>query len=324
MGEAVTVQGVKTAQKTFTMAFSDSMAVYRRFVQSNPNLAFQLNFYWKHEGVKYPGRSAAVRDSLLDYFMTLTEDGMNPCQQMIYSYKHKVAKQQAILQLELEVVGAQTINGLGHPRQVSLALPDRNILYRDYDNKVEFATNVFADSVWLDCKGCTITRNTNGSAIARVTTSGREVVISVVSVFHGDTIVHGSYPFRAVNLPDPSVYLGSIDLKLLETETEDVFRSMTFIRIGYPPEIPLNVAFEVVETTIRIGDKTIVNKGKMLCDEYLKTYEEAEEGTTIVFESAIAVGPGEKRTITGPFKRVKKSPKGTKIIPMRPNYSKGC
>ena len=123
MGEAVTVLGAKS----FTVTFSDSMEVYRRFVQSNPNLAFQLNFYWRHEGVKYPGRSEAVRDTVLDYFTTLADKGGNACQQMMYACKHKINKQKAILQLELEVIGAQTMNGY-NPVQGAVVLPNQNLL----------------------------------------------------------------------------------------------------------------------------------------------------------------------------------------------------
>jgi len=294
-----------------SIVIPDSLELYRSFIQQNTLMTFRLHLIWKNQGVKHPGRTDRTREALLDY---LNDDGSDENDSIcyIYGFKHSFVKQEPLLRIELEVIGVESLNMNNNPIQGTISLPEMNMLYRNYNNIVEFAVSGIYDSSWVVGSGVELTRSGN-AYIAHVTGTGREASMKVYSVYGKETTCHGVYKFRVSNLPKPSIYLGAIPLTDLSKCSESAFLTMTKLFAKYPPEIPLKAVFEVGEVVIKVGDKIITSTGKSLSDEFLLAFENAEAGTEISFVTVEFRGP-LKDTIVGPFNRIKQSPKGTKMI----------
>jgi len=294
-----------------SIVITDSLELYRSFIQRNTLMTFRLHLIWKNQGVKHPGRTDRTRETLLDY---LNDDGLDENDSIcyIYGFKHSFVKQGPLLRIELEVIGVESLNMINNPIQGTISLPEMNMLYRNYNNIVEFAVSGMYDSSWVVGNNVELTRWGRGY-IARVTGTGREASMCTYSVYGKDTTCHGVFKYRVSNLPDPSIYLGPILMSSLKYCPESSFSPSTSVFAKYPPEITLKASFEVGEVIIKVGDQTIISHGKSLSNEFLLAYENAEEGTEITFVSIGFNGP-KKGIVLGPFTRIKQSPKGTKIL----------
>jgi hypothetical protein len=296
-----------------SLIIPDSLELYRAFVQKNTLMTFKLHMIWRNQGVKFPGRTNYTRDALLDY---LNEDGpdangdLNDSTCYIYGYKHLFYKQKPLLIIELEVIDMQSMNNLNTPVQGTISLPEMNMLYRGYNNIVEYAVSGQYDSIWLVGNGVSLTA-TGNQYIARISTTAREVSISLYSNYGNDTTEHGVFKYRVSNLPLPSIYIGSVPIEGINDLSESTFLAMTKFFAKYPPEIPLKATFEVKSVSIKIGDVHVLNVGRSYTAEFLKAFEAAEEGTVITYESFNIEGPSGIHTIIGPFTRIKKSKKGS-------------
>ncbi|MES2554688.1 MAG: hypothetical protein V4604_00980 [Bacteroidota bacterium] len=311
-----------------SLVIPDSLELYRSFVQRNPLMTFKLHMIWRNQGVKFPARTNYTRDVLLEY---LNEDGpdangdLNDSTCYIYGFKHSFFKQKPLLIVELEVIGMQSANNLNNPVHGTISLPEMNILYRNYNNIVEFAVNKQYDDMWVSGSGVSLTRS-GEQYIARVHTPSREVSISLYSNFGNDTTLHGAFKFRTSNLPLPTIYWGTLSLNgsQFQSINDSNFLQMGMVFAKYPPEIPLKASFEVGEMKIRIGDSTYMNKGKTVSKEIIDAYINAEQGTVFTIESVEVRGPIHE-IITIPFTRTKSTAKGKRFnFPKGILYSEGC
>ena len=123
-------------------------------------------------------------------------------------------KQGPLLRIELEVIGVESLNMINNPIQGTISLPEMNMLYRNYNNIVEFAVSGMYDSSWVVGNNVELTRSGRGY-IARVTGTGREVSMCTYSVYGKDTTCQGVFKYRVSNLPDPSIYLGAIAIEMI-------------------------------------------------------------------------------------------------------------
>jgi GldM C-terminal domain len=323
MGEITVVLSSKGKD---SLIIPDSLELYRAFVQKNTLMTFKLHMIWRNQGVKFPGRTNYTRDALLDY---LNEDGpdangdLNDSTCYIYGYKHMFYKQKPLLIIELEVIDMQSMNNLNTPVQGTISLPEMNMLYRGYNNIVEFAVSGQYDSIWLVGKGVNLTA-TGNQYIARISTTAREVSISLYSNYGNDTTEHGVFKYRVSNLPLPTIYWETIPSTEFSTINEPAFCKVRSIYAKYPPEIPLKASFDVGTYTIKVGETSILCNGKSLPEEFFQAFELAEQGTVITLEAIKVKGSNGLTTIQGPFTRVKQSPKGTKIDRSGPTFSTGC
>lgn len=306
-----------------SIVIPDSLELYRAFVQRNPQMTLKLHMIWRNQGVKFPGRTNFTRDVLLDY---LNEDGPDEDSTCyIYGYKHSFFKQEPLLILELEVIDLQSVNNLNTPVHGTISLPEMNQLYRGYNNIMEFAVNGQYDSLWVKGDGVELTQH-GSQYIARISSTKREVSMTLYSRLGENTTEHGVFRYRVSNLPLPMLYWGSLpfDHSQLKSISDSLFLQMGQIFAKYPPEIPLKASFEVGEMTIRIGDSTYTNKGKTVSKEIIDAYINAEEGTAFTIDSVEVRGPIHE-TIIMPFTRTKSTPKG-KTFKFHKGvlYSEGC
>ncbi|HZH87195.1 MAG TPA: hypothetical protein VFD77_07755 [Brumimicrobium sp.] len=125
----------------------------------------------------------------------------------------------------------------------TVSLPEMNVLYRGYDNKVEGAASGFPS--YNLSGGGNVSVSKTGTGYVAKPGSGREASINISGVAEdGSSSNLGSFKFRVQNLPKPSISLGRIADG--ESATSGEIRASRQLFAGYPPEIPLNAKFSVV------------------------------------------------------------------------------
>lgn len=128
----------------------------------------------------------------------------------------------------------------------AISLPELNVLYRGYDNKVAAVASGF-DQTNVTGSGVSLVKSGDGW-IAKPTGNGREATITVV----GKNSVTGqsqnllAQKFRVMNLPDPELYWGAAK------NGQQGSRAETKLFAKYPPEIPLNASFRIISWECQI------------------------------------------------------------------------
>ncbi len=140
----------------------------------------------------------------------------------------------------------------------TVSLPEMNVLYRDYNNIVEGAASGFPNYSLSGAGNVTLTKTATGY-IAKPG-AGREATINIAGVAEdGTTSNLGSFQFRVVKLPKPSIRLGRLEDGDVATSAQ--VRASTRLFAGYPPEIPLNAEFTVVSWTLNVSGAPRPEKG---------------------------------------------------------------
>jgi gliding motility-associated protein GldM len=165
----------------------------------------------------------------------------------------------------------------------TVSLPEMNVLYRGYKNKVEGVASGYDQTV-LTGKGVTLTKSGGANQyIGNVNTTGREATISISgkSSVTNKTAQLGTFKFRVSNLPPPQVYLGTIATGA--SVGKAAIGSMTRLFAKYPPEIPLNATFEVSswEVTVSGAPRSIQGSGPVLSGEALSLLKQARPGAKV-------------------------------------------
>lgn len=120
----------------------------------------------------------------------------------------------------------------------AIELPELNVLYRGYQNKVE-ATASGYDKTILSGTGVSISGA--GPYVVQPTGSGREAYLTVSgkSTATGKTVQLKKVKYRVSNLPDPELFWGAAKNGTKGSKAE------TKLFAKYPPEIPLNASFTI-------------------------------------------------------------------------------
>jgi hypothetical protein len=123
----------------------------------------------------------------------------------------------------------------------SIELPELNVLYRGYANKVDPTASGFPETV-LTGSNCSVSRSGEVYVVkpgkgkkAYLTVSGRSA--------DGKTVQLKKVEYRVSNLPDPVLYWGSA-----KSGTKGA-KSSRLLQAKYPPEIPLKATFQVIKWT---------------------------------------------------------------------------
>lgn len=190
---------------------------------------------------------------------------------------------------------------VGQPMGV-VSLPDMNVLYKGYDNKVMGTASGFpADKISLSGSGCTISKSGN-FYIARPG-SGSTAKISVMGKKDDGTSVNlGTFEFRVKNLPPPSIYLGSIVDG--STVSKSNLKAQTRLFAKYGPEIPLNVSFSVVSWSMSVtgAPREVKGTGSALNSQAKAMIKGVQPGGMVSFMVQVKGPDGIARKKSGTFK----------------------
>jgi len=179
-----------------------------------------------------------------------------------------------------------------------VSLPDMNVLYRGYDNKIEATASGYPEAK-VTGSGVSVSKSGTGY-IGRVSGGTKEATISI-SGFNKVTnksVPLGSFKFRVRNLPPPSLFFGGVE------DGGTASRAETRIFAKYGPEIPLNVSFQVLSWELIVAGAPITAKGTggQLDAKGVALLKQAKPGSTITIQTTVRGPDGVSRKKSGSFR----------------------
>jgi hypothetical protein len=181
--------------------------------------------------------------------------------------------------------------------QGSIELPEMNMLYRGYDNKVE-ATASGYDQTSLTGTGVSLSKTSTGW-IAKPSGSGREAYLTVSgkNTATGQSATLKKVKYRVSNLPDPEIYWGGAK------NGERASKAETKLFAKYGPEIPLNASFTVKswECTVPGASRPVMGTGNLI-SAASGLLRAAPAGSMVSFICKVVGPDGITRTRAGAFK----------------------
>jgi len=179
-----------------------------------------------------------------------------------------------------------------------VSLPDMNVLYRGYDNKIEATASGYPEAK-VTGNGVSVSKSGTGY-VGRVSGSGKEATISI-SGFNKSTnksVPLGTFKFRVRNLPPPSLFFGGAE------DGGTASRSETRIFAKYGPEIPLNVSFTVLSWELIVAGAPMTAKGagNQLDAKGVALLKQAKPGSMITIQTKVKGPDGVTRNKSGAFR----------------------
>ncbi|MBU2019360.1 MAG: hypothetical protein KJ941_06925 [Bacteroidetes bacterium] len=179
----------------------------------------------------------------------------------------------------------------------TVSLPELNVLYRGYPNKVDAVASGYDQTV-LTMNGGSLSKSGTGWIASPDKVKVAKINVSGKSSITNKTVSLGSFEFRVSNLPNPELYFGAAQAG------EKASRAETRLFSKYPPEIPLNATFRIVSWELIIpGNPGAPPKGSgdVLNGPASSLLKQAKPGSVITFFTEVVGPDGVKRKKTGAF-----------------------
>ncbi|MDF3028539.1 MAG: hypothetical protein K0S23_2846 [Fluviicola sp.] len=180
--------------------------------------------------------------------------------------------------------------------QGTVSLPELNVLYKGYNNIVEGVASGY-DQTILNGNGVSLTKSGNGY-IGRVSGAGRTATISISgkNSVTNKTVSLGTFTFRVMNLPPPSLFFGAVEDggKASKAETR------LFARYS---DSPLKAEFTVQtwELNVAGAPRPAKGTGNQLNADGISLMRQAKPGSTISFMTQVKGPDGILRKKSGVF-----------------------
>jgi gliding motility-associated protein GldM len=181
----------------------------------------------------------------------------------------------------------------------SIALPEMNVLYQGWDNKVQIAASGAGDDrVNASITGGTLTKQGGGSYIARVNNGVQEATITVV--VDGKTM--GSQTFRVRRIPDPVATVGGVMSN--ENMPAGQFKAQGGVG-AFIKDFPLDLKYTVTSFTLTADDENgdVVEapcQGNTWSPKALSVIRGLTGGRTVTIDNVRVLCPdGQNRKIPG-------------------------
>lgn len=160
--------------------------------------------------------------------------------------------------------------------QGTVALPEMNVLYRGYANKIEGVASGYDQTV-LTGNGVSLSKS--GSQYIGSPGQGKTCTITVAgkNTVTNKTVSLGTYTFRISNLPPAQVFFGNASNGMQGSKVE------TKLFAKYPPEIPLNVSFTVLSWELEFMGRSAKGSGNILDGAAQALLKQARPGSTASF-----------------------------------------
>ncbi|MNJ82686.1 hypothetical protein D3C87_00900 [compost metagenome] len=162
--------------------------------------------------------------------------------------------------------------------QGTVSLPQLNVLYKGYENKIEGVASGYDQTVLIG-NGVNLTKSGN-QQIARVTTSGKTASIDIYGVnsMTKKRVKLGTFPFRVMILPDPEFFFGAVEAggKIPPGE------SRLFARYK---NSPLDATFTIMnwELSTNAAPRPEKGKGSQISEEAKRLLKQSKSGTIVTF-----------------------------------------
>ena len=158
----------------------------------------------------------------------------------------------------------------------TVSLPDMNVLYRGYENKVEGVASGYDQTV-LSGSNVELRKVAKGyigfpgsGKTATITISGKNSVTN-------KTVSLGTFTFRVMNLPPAQVYFGQAG----NGGSASKFETRLFTK--YPPEIPLNVQFTTLSWEMEFMGRSVKGNGNQIDVAAQNLLKQARPGANVSF-----------------------------------------
>ncbi|TNE53528.1 MAG: hypothetical protein EP338_10915 [Bacteroidetes bacterium] len=158
----------------------------------------------------------------------------------------------------------------------TVSLPEMNMMYRGYDNKVEGVASGYDQTV-LTGSNVSLTKSGKGyigkpgkGKTCTVTISGKNTVTN-------KTVSLGVFTFRVSNLPPAKIYFGNAS----DGSKGSKFETKLFTK--YPPEIPLNVSFQTLSWEMSFMGRSVKGVGSRLDAKAQALLKQAKPGSDVSF-----------------------------------------
>jgi hypothetical protein len=180
--------------------------------------------------------------------------------------------------------------------QGTVSLPELNVLYKGYNNIVEGVASGYDETV-LNGNGVSLTKSGKGY-IGRVSGAGRTATISISgrNSVTKKTVSLGTFTFRVMNLPPPSLFFGATEDggKASKAETR------LFARYS---DSPLKAEFTVQSWELNVAGapRPAKGTGNTLNADGISLMKQAKPGSTISFMTQVKGPDGILRKKSGVF-----------------------
>ncbi len=182
----------------------------------------------------------------------------------------------------------------------AVSLPELNVLYRGYPNKLTAAASGYPS--FRVTGGGNVDIRQQGQEYIASPGSGREATVNLVGVAEdGSTANLGSFKFRVQNMPKPDLRWGAF----WDGDSAPMASLGSSNRIGamYPPAIPLEATFTIVDWEIQIpGARLIAGRGSQLSEEAMRLIRQAPRGSLITIATSYRGPDGKTLRKNGSFK----------------------
>jgi hypothetical protein len=160
--------------------------------------------------------------------------------------------------------------------QGTVALPEMNMMYRGYPNKIEAVASGY-DKTDITGNGVSLSKSGNGWIGSPG--AGKTCTVSVIgkNSATNKSANLGTFTFRVSNLPPAQIYFGGAANGMQGSKVE------TRLFAKYPPEIPLNVTFTMLSWELEFMGRSAKGNGNQLDGSAQSLLKQARPGSTASF-----------------------------------------
>lgn len=181
----------------------------------------------------------------------------------------------------------------------AISLPELNVLYRGYANKVAAVASGF-DQTILSASGASLSKS-GDVWIAKPSGRNREATLTVSgkNSVTGKTSQLLSQKFRCLNLPPPTLFWGA------SRSGDKGSAAATKLFAKYGPEIPLKAEFKIVSWEVQIPGAQgapPAGPGSNLSAAASNLIRQARRGMQVSFMCKVVGPDGIRRNLAGAFK----------------------
>lgn len=153
------------------------------------------------------------------------------------------------------------------------------LVYSGMSNYYEYAICEDCDTVYVTANGAEILNQSTYSFEVVPLAGQRDILVSTNCVQGNDTI-RTTWRYNVKSLPNPTIYLGGINLKKANMSLLDEasFFGQTRLTARYDESVSLSfVAFNIKEWSISVGKKTFIGSSPLLTNEYKEVLRQRDE-----------------------------------------------
>ncbi|PHR30908.1 MAG: hypothetical protein COA38_09270 [Fluviicola sp.] len=179
----------------------------------------------------------------------------------------------------------------------SIELPELNVLYRGYDNKVNATASGFPTTS-ISGSGASLSPTSDGMYIAKPTGSGRTASLTVSGrTADGRTVALKTVQYRVLTLPKPTMFWGSAE------DGSRASRREKNLFTKYGNDVPLNAKFIIKSWEMSVQGAVSAKKGTghKLSADALNLLLAARPGSIVSYFLKVKGPDGVIRNVTGTF-----------------------